>query len=46
MSCGVGHRYSLNLGWLWHQLAAASLIQPLDWELPDAMDAGLKRQKE
>ena len=26
MSCGVGHRRELNLGWLWRRLAAAALI--------------------
>ena len=33
MSCGVGHRYGLDLAflWLWHRLAAAALIQPLAW---------------
>ena len=27
----------LVLLWLWHRLASAALIQPLDWELPHAM---------
>jgi len=32
--------------WLWLWLAAAALIQPLAWELPYAVSAALKRQKE
>ena len=27
--------------WLWYRLAATGLIQPLAWELPDAVGAGL-----
>ena len=29
---------------LWHRLIAAALIRPLDWELPYATGAALKRQ--
>ena len=45
MSCGVGHRYGLDLAllWLWRKLAAAAPIQPLAWELPYAVDVALKR---
>ena len=36
MSCGVGHRRSLDpmLLWLWRRLAATAPIGPLAWELP------------
>ena len=47
LSCGVGHRHSSDLVWLWLccRSAAIALIQPLDWEFPHALDAALKRQK-
>ena len=47
MSCGVGHRYGLDLVLLWLRcrLGAAALIQPLAWELLYAAGAALKRQK-
>ena len=45
MSCGVVHRYGLDLMWLWHRLAAAALIGPLAWELPYAAGADLKKKK-
>ena len=47
VSCGVSHRCSSNLAFLWlqHRLAAAALIQPLAWELPCAMGAALKKKK-
>ena len=47
MSCGVGHRHSLDpaLLWLWCRLAAIAVICPLSWELPWAMGVALKRQK-
>ena len=47
MSCDVGHRCSSDLAllWLWHRLAAATWIRPLDWELPYAADAALKTNK-
>ena len=40
VSCGVGHRCSLDPALLWqeHRLAAAALIGPLAWELPYATD--------
>ena len=49
MSCGVGHRRSLDptLLWLWW-LAATALIGPLAWEPPYAVGAAqemAKRQK-
>ena len=47
MSCGVGHRCSLDpaLLWLWGRLAATALIGPLAWEPPYAVGVSLKRQK-
>ena len=44
MSCGRGHRHSLDpvLLWLWYRLAAAALIQPLAWKLPYVTDVALK----
>ena len=47
MSCGVGHRYSLDpvLLWLWQRPAVPPPIQPLAWEPPYAVGAALKRQK-
>ena len=47
VSCGVGRRCGsdpLLLG-LWHRPAAISLIRPLAWELPYAVDAVLKSKK-
>ena len=32
--------------WLWCRLAATTPIRPLAWELPHAMGAALKKQKE
>ena len=48
MNCGVDHRCGsdLVLLWLWCMLAAAALIRPLAWELPYALSAALKRQKD
>ena len=48
MSCGIGHRHSLDLVllWLWYRLAAVDLIQPLAWELPYASGAALKTNKQ
>ena len=48
MSCGVGHRRSLNpvLLWLWCRLAAITLILLLAWELPHAMRTAQKAKKE
>ena len=47
MSCSVGGRQGLDLALLWLRLwpAAATLIQPLAWELPYATGAALKRPK-
>ena len=47
MSCGVGHRHSLDsaLLWLWCRLAAVAPIQPLAWEPPNASGVALSRQK-
>ena len=38
--------HSATLLWLWHKLAAIALTQSLAWELPYAMGAALKRQKQ
>ena len=47
LSCGVGHTHGLDpmllLLWLWP--TATVPIRPLDWELPHAAGAALKRQK-
>ena len=45
MSCGIGHKYGLDLPllWVWHRLAA--LIGPLGSELPYAMSVALKSKK-
>ena len=47
MSCGVGHRCSLDLAllWLWYRSAAAALIRLLAWELLYAAGAALKRKR-
>ena len=47
MSCGVGHRCSLDLKllWLWCRLEATAPIQPLAWEAPYSAGVALKRQK-
>ena len=44
MSCGVGHRSSLDLALLWllGKRAAAAPILPLAWELPYAISAAPK----
>ena len=46
MSCGVGHRRSLDLVllWLWYRRAAAALIHPLAWEFLHVMGAALKKK--
>ena len=48
MSCGVDHRYGLDLVllWPWHRLAATAPIRPLAWEPPYAAGVALKRQKD
>ena len=47
MSCGVGHRCSLDpmLLWLWPKPAAIALVGPLAWEPAHASGAALKRQE-
>jgi len=47
VSCGVGHRCSLDaaLLWLWHSPAAAAPISPLAWKPPYAAPAALKSKK-
>ena len=47
MTCGVGHRCSLDLGLLqlWCRPVAAALIGPLAWEPPYAVGAGPKKQE-
>ena len=47
MSCGVGHRRSLDpaLLWLWRRLAAAARIRPLAWEPAYATGAALEKAK-
>ena len=44
MSCGIGHRHSLDpmLLWLWLWLAAVAPIRPLAWELPHTTGMALK----
>ena len=46
MSCGLGFRHCSDpaLLWLWGRLAAASLIQPLAWEIPYVAHVALKKQ--
>ena len=45
MSCGVGHRCSLDLAWLWYRPAAIAPIRPLAWGSPCAMDVALKNKQ-
>ena len=47
MSCGVGHRHSLDpmLLWLWHRPAATAPIRSLSWEPPYAEGAALEKGK-
>ena len=47
MSCGVGHRCTLDpaLPWLWNRLTATAPIQLLAWELSYATGAALKSKK-
>ena len=47
MSCGVGHRHSVDpaLLWLWHRPTAAAPIRPLAWELPCAASEGHKKER-
>ena len=48
MSCGEGRRSGSDPAWLWlwRRPAARALIRPLAWELPYAVGAALKRQKD
>ena len=48
VSCGVGHRFGLDLVLLWlcYRPAAVATIQPLAWEPPYALGVALKRQKD
>ena len=48
MSCGVGHRRSLDpvLLWLWCRPAATAPIRALTWKPPFATGVALKRQKD
>ena len=48
MSCGVGRGRNshLELLWLWCMPTDTALIRPLDWEIPYAPGAALKRRKE
>ena len=47
MSCGVGHRCSLDPELLrpWHRLVATAPIRPLAWEPPYAVGAALEKAK-
>ena len=47
MSCGVGHRRSLDsaLLWFWHRPVATAPIRPLAWEPPYAMRTVLEKAK-
>ena len=46
MSCGVGHRHSLDLVllWLWYRPAAAAPIRTLAWESLYATGSALKNK--
>ena len=46
MSCGIGHRRSLDLVWLWLWLATTAPMPSLAWEPPYAAGVALKRPKE
>ena len=47
MSCGVGHRSSLDLAllWLWHRLVATAPIRSLAWEHPYATGSSPRKGK-
>ena len=47
MSCGVGHRPSLDpvLLWLWHRPVGTAPIGPLAWEPPCAAGAAIEKTK-
>ena len=44
VSCGIGQRCSSDPAWLWLWPTTAAPIQPLAWELPYAVGAGLKKK--
>ena len=46
VSCGIGCRWGWDpaLLWLWQELVATALIQPLAWELPYATGTALKNK--
>ena len=48
VSCGVGRRGSSDptLLWLWCRLATVAPTGPLAWELPYAIPAALKQNKQ
>ena len=48
MSCGVGHRRSLDplLLWLWRRPVATAPIRPLAWEPPYVTGVALKTKRE
>ena len=48
MSCGIGHRCSLDLTllWLWCRLVATAPVGTLAWEPPHAVGMALKRQED
>ena len=47
MSCGVGHRHSLDpaLLWLWRRPVTTAPIRPLAWEPPYAAGMALEKDK-
>lgn len=47
MICHVGHRHGSvpTLLWLWDRLAAAALISPLAWELPNIRGCAPKKSQ-
>ena len=47
LNCGIGRRRGSDLAllWLWHRLAATTLIGPLAWEPPCATGVALKSKK-
>ena len=45
MICGHRRGSDLALLWRWRRLAAIAAIQPLAWELPDAVGVAIKKKK-
>ena len=45
MSCGIVHRSSSDLVWLWCRLVATAPTGPLAWEPPYATGAALNNKK-